>query len=43
MLYNAALPEITVNPQTFEVSLDGKTAWVEPLAEVTLGQRYMLR
>jgi urease subunit alpha len=43
MLFNTALPEITVNPQTFEVNLDGKSAWVEPLAEVTLGQRYMLR
>jgi urease subunit alpha len=43
MLHNTALPEITVNPQTFEVSLDGDSAWVEPLAEVTLGQRYMLR
>jgi urease subunit alpha len=43
MLHNTALPEITVNPQTFEVSLDGEQAWVEPLEEVTLGQRYMLR
>lgn len=43
MLHNGALPEIAVNPQTFEVSVDGRSAWVEPLAEVTLGQRYMLR
>jgi urease subunit alpha len=43
MLHNGALPKITVNPQTFEVSVDGQSAWVEPLAEVTLGQRYLLR
>ena len=43
MLHNTALPEITVNPQTFEVRMDGESAWVEPLSEVTLGQRYMLR
>jgi urease subunit alpha len=43
MACNTALPEITVNPQTFEVNLDGKSAWVEPLSEVTLGQKYMLR
>jgi len=43
MLHNCALPEIAVNPQTFEVTVDGQSAWVEPLAEVTLGQRYLLR
>ena len=43
MLHNGALPEIAVNPQTFEVTVDGQSAWVEPLAEVTLGQRYLLR
>lgn len=43
MLHNGALPEIAVNPQTFEVSVNGQSAWVEPLAEVTLGQRYLLR
>jgi urease subunit alpha len=43
MLHNSALPKIAVNPQTFEVTVDGQSAWVEPLAEVTLGQKYMLR
>jgi urease subunit alpha len=43
MLHNGALPKIAVNPQTFEVTVDGQSAWVEPLAEVTLGQKYMLR
>jgi urease subunit alpha len=43
MLHNGALPKIAVNPQTFEVSVDGQSAWVEPLAEVTLGQKYLLR
>jgi urease subunit alpha len=43
MLHNGALPKIAVNPQTFEVSVDGQSAWVEPLDEVTLGQKYLLR
>jgi len=43
MLHNTCCPDIQVNPQTFEVTIDGESAWVEPLTEVTLGQRYMLR
>ena len=43
MLHNSALPQIRVNPQTFEVFVDGKLATCEPAREVPLSQRYMLR
>lgn len=43
MLHNDACPEITVNPQTFEVKVDGKVLTCEPAKELPLAQRYMLR
>jgi len=43
MLYNDNCPHITVNPQTFEVFVDGELATCEPLNKVALGQLYMLR
>lgn len=43
MLHNSALPQIRVNPQTFEVFVDGKLATCEPARELPLSQRYMLR
>ncbi|MHB0991797.1 MAG: urease subunit alpha [Burkholderiales bacterium] len=43
MLHNSALPHIRVNPQTFEVFVDGKLATCEPARELPLSQRYMLR
>jgi urease subunit alpha len=43
MLWNDACPEITVDPQTFEVRVDGAVATCEPAAELPLAQRYMLR
>jgi urease subunit alpha len=43
MLHNDALPDMRVDPETFDVYVDGTIATCEPLREVALGQRYMLR
>jgi urease subunit alpha len=43
MLHNDACPSITVNPQTFDVMIDGKVITCEPARVVPLAQRYMLR
>jgi urease subunit alpha len=43
MLHNAACPKITVNPQTFDVFVDGALATCDPIAKVALGQKYFLR
>ena len=43
MLHNAACPKITVNPQTFDVVVDGELATCDPVAKVALGQKYFLR
>jgi len=43
MLHNDACPSITVNPQTFDVMIDGKVITCEPAKVVPLAQRYMLR
>jgi urease subunit alpha len=43
MLHNTACPNITVNPQTFEVMIDGKVIGCDPAKVVPLAQRYMLR
>ena len=43
MLHNDACPNITVNPQTFDVMIDGKIITCEPAKVVPLAQRYMLR
>ena len=43
MLHNDALPDITVDPQTFDVFADGKLLYCEPVTEVPLSRRYMLR
>jgi urease subunit alpha len=43
MLLNDALPEIRVDPATFEVFVDGELATCEPATELPLAQRYMLR
>ncbi|MES3516147.1 MAG: urease subunit alpha [Natronomonas sp.] len=43
MLYNDSLPEdIDIDPQTFEVSIDGEPVTCEPAEEIALAQRYML-
>ena len=43
MLHNDICPNITVNPQTFEVFIDDKLVTCEPAHELPLAQRYMLR
>ncbi len=43
MVRNDALPEIVVDPQTFEVFADGELATTEPVGTVALNRRYFLR
>jgi urease subunit alpha len=43
MLHNNACPDIRVDPQTFEVTVDGKPATCEPARVLPLAQRYLLR
>jgi urease subunit alpha len=43
MLHNDACPAIKVNPQTFDVYVDGKIATCEPAKRLPLAQAYMLR
>ncbi|MBR9840552.1 MAG: urease subunit alpha [Rhodobacteraceae bacterium] len=43
MLLNDACPDITVDPASFEVFVDGELATCEPVTELPLAQRYMLR
>ena len=43
MLHNDACPSVTVDPQTFEVFVDGILATCAPVREVPLARRYMLR
>jgi urease subunit alpha len=43
MLHNTALPDITVDAETFEVFVDGVLATCEPMRQVPLARRYMLR
>jgi urease subunit alpha len=43
MLHNDACPEIRVDPQSFEVFVDGELAVCEPAETLPLAQRYMLR
>jgi urease subunit alpha len=43
MLWNDACPKVTVDPETFDVFVDGTLATCEPAREVPLARRYMLR
>lgn len=43
MLRNDACPRITVNPQNFEVSVDGKVIGCAPATQVALNRLYMMR
>jgi urease subunit alpha len=43
MLHNDACPNISVDPQTFVVSVDGEPITCEPARVVPLAQRYLLR
>ena len=42
MVRNAALPAVKVNPETYEVSVDGQRAWCEPVDLVPMNQLYFL-
>jgi urease subunit alpha len=43
MLHNDACPAIEVNPQTFDVTIDGELAICDPAEVLPLAQRYLLR
>lgn len=42
MILNDKCPKIDVDPETYEVKVDGKRITCEPIEEVALGQRYFL-
>jgi urease subunit alpha len=42
MKLNDALPDISVDPETYEVRADGELLTCEPAAELPLAQRYFL-
>lgn len=42
LIHNDALPNIEVNPENYEVTVDGKVITCEPLEVVPLGQLYFL-
>jgi urease alpha subunit len=42
MVRNDALPRIEVNPETYEVRLDGELAESAPVAELALAQKYFV-
>jgi urease subunit alpha len=43
LLWNDALPEITVDPETYRVEVDGELATCKPLERVPLGPLYVLK
>ena len=43
MLHNDVMPDVTVDPQTFEVYADGKLLSCKPATEVPLAQKFLLR
>ena len=42
LIHNDATPQIDVNPENYEVKVDGSTLPVNLLSEVAFGQRYFL-
>jgi len=42
MIHNTWMPDITVDPQTYEVRADGELLTCEPATELPLAQRYTL-
>jgi urease subunit alpha len=42
MMWNDKTPEITIDPETYEVKLDGKVATVEPAKELSAAQTYFM-
>jgi urease subunit alpha len=42
MMWNDATPKIDIDPETYEVKLDGKIATVDPANELAVAQRYFM-
>ena len=42
MVHNAATPKIEIDPETYEVKVDGEIATVDPATKVSLGRLYSL-
>jgi urease subunit alpha len=42
MVNNDALPDITVDPDTFTVQIDGEVVEAAPATELPMSQRYFL-
>ncbi|MDO4224293.1 MAG: urease subunit alpha [Bergeyella zoohelcum] len=42
MIHNNSTPNIEINPETYEVKVDGKVETCEPLSELPMAQRYLL-
>jgi urease subunit alpha len=42
LIHNSATPHIEVNPETYEVRVDGELLTCEPLSELPMAQRYFL-
>lgn len=42
MVLNSSSPALTVDPETYQVTVDGKTVSCEPAASIPLAQRYFL-
>lgn len=42
MKWNDGTPDISIDPETYEVKVDGKLIQCEPIEEVAMGQRYFL-
>ena len=42
LIHNGYLPEIDVDPQTYQVKADGVLLWCEPADELPMAQRYFL-
>jgi urease subunit alpha len=42
LIHNGYLPQIEVNPQTYQVYADGQLLWCEPASELPMAQRYFL-
>ena len=42
MVRNDATPDISIDPETFEVIADGKRLWCDPVEKIPLAQRFFL-
>jgi urease subunit alpha len=42
MIHNSATPEVTVDPETYEVRADGELLTCEPADILPMAQRYFL-